>query len=193
MTHSITAILFCVALGAAAAKAQTSPAQTQSVAPDSITKPTASALVRTSPIVFVANPDRIVSLDSLLKPYRGRVVYLDFWGTWCAPCRKEMPYSARLKEKFKGQPVDFLYVAYENGYNAKVIAKWKATVRQLNITGYHFMMNPEFEGGLTEYLEVNSYPRYVIIDKTGEILNANAPRPSAVNTITQQLRAAIAE
>lgn len=152
--------------------------------------PTAATLTASS-ITFVANPDRIISLDSLLSAHRGRVVYLDFWGTWCVPCRKEMPFSARLKEKLKGQPVDFLYVAYENGYTAKLIAKWKATVRQLNITGRHFMMNPEFEGGLAEFLEVDSYPRYVIIDKWGEILNADAPRPSSTTEVMRQLKEAI--
>ncbi len=169
-------------------------AQTQPVRPDSTMAPTAPVATKapiTSGITFVANPTRITSLDSLLKPHRGRVVYVDFWGTWCVPCRKEMPYSARLKEKLKGEPVDFLYVAYENGYSAKQIANWKATVRQLNITGRHFMMNPAFEGGLSEFLEVDSYPRYIIIDRTGEIINDDAARPSETAEVLRQLREAI--
>lgn len=154
--------------------------------------PTTSTLVArpSLAITYVANPTRITSLDSLLAPHRGRVVYIDFWGTWCLPCRKEMPFAARLKEKLAGEPIDFLYVANENGYDAKRIAKWKATIQQLHITGKHFMMNPDFEGGLSEFLEVDSYPRYVIIDKWGEILNDDAPRPSQMTEVLRQLQAA---
>ncbi|MBC8154647.1 MAG: redoxin family protein [Bacteroidetes bacterium] len=187
MTNSLLAsLLLSGFLWTGAASAQSQP-----VGADSASRPTATTVAAVSDITFVANPDRITSLDSLLKAHRGRVVYLDFWGTWCLPCRKEMPYSARLKQKMKGQPVDFLYVAFENGYSAKLMAKWKATVRQLNIKGRHFMMNPGFEGGLSEFLEVDSYPRYVIIDRFGEILNAYAARPSETTEVVRQLKEAI--
>lgn len=169
---------------------QTTAAQTLPVAtsPSSVTASPAS-----SGILFVAHPDSIVSLDALLKPHQGRVVYLDFWGTWCVPCRREMPYSARLKEKLKGQPVDFIYVAYENGYSVALKKRWKAAVLKQQIKGYHFMMNPAFEGELGEHVEVDSYPRYVIVDKTGEIVTADAARPSETAEVLRQLRAALAQ
>lgn len=170
--------------------AGTANAQVQPGGPDSPVKPLAKPDLNTG-INFVTNQGRITSLDSLLKPHLGRVVYVDFWGTWCVPCRREMPYSARLKEKLKGVPVDFLYIAYENGYNASLIAKWKATVKQLNLTGRHFMMNPTFEGGLSEFLEVDSYPRYIIVDQTGEIVNDDAARPSETAEAVRQIKAVI--
>lgn len=160
-------------------------AQSIALQPDSL------AAITGDRITFVANPTRITSLDSLLKPHRGRVVYVDFWGTWCVPCRKEMPYAARLKETLKGEPVDFLYIAYENGYTAKLIANWKATVQKLHLTGRHFMMNTAFEGGLSEFLEVDSYPRYIIVDRDGEIMNDDAARPSETTEVLRQLRDAL--
>ncbi len=177
---NVIPLLFGGLLWAVSAQAQ-SPA----LRPDSTTKPVENR------ITFVANPSRITSLDTLLKAHKGRVVYIDFWGTWCLPCRKEMPYSARLKEKLKGEPVDFLYIAYENGYTPKLIAKWKATVQQLHITGRHFMMNPGFEGGLSEFLEVDSYPRYVLVSRDGEILNDDAARPSDTTEVIRQIRDAL--
>ena len=162
----------------------TASAQAQSpvLRPDSLAPTTGNR------ITFVANPARITSLDSLLKQHRGRVVYVDFWGTWCVPCRKEMPYAARLKEKLKGEPVDFLYVAYENGYTPKLIANWKATVQKLNLTGRHFMMNTAFEGGLSEFLDIDSYPRYIIVDRDGEIANDDAARPSEATEVLRQIQ-----
>lgn len=172
--------------------AGTASAQVQPIGPDSTAKPTAKPNLNTG-INFVANQSRITSLDSLLKPHLGRVVYVDFWGTWCVPCRKEMPYAARLKEKLKGEPVDFLYIAYENGYNAALIAKWKATVKQLNLTGRHFMMNTTFEGGLSEFLDIDSYPRYIIVDQTGQIVNDDAARPSETAEAVRQIKEVIGQ
>lgn len=47
-----------------------------------------------------------------LKGLQGRVVLVNFWATWCEPCRDEMPAIARLQEKLKGQPFDVLAVNY---------------------------------------------------------------------------------
>jgi len=43
----------------------------------------------------------------LIKPYKGKVIYVDFWGTWCAPCRENMKYASQLKERLKGEDVIF--------------------------------------------------------------------------------------
>lgn len=47
-----------------------------------------------------------------LKGLKGRVVVVNFWATWCEPCREEMPSLERLKERVKGRPVEVLTVNY---------------------------------------------------------------------------------
>ena len=47
-----------------------------------------------------------------LKDYRGRVVVLNFWATWCGPCKDELPSLQRLREKLDGKPVEVLTVNY---------------------------------------------------------------------------------
>jgi len=58
-----------------------------------------------------------------LSQFKGKVVYIDFWGTWCYPCIQDLPDAFELQNKFKDKPVVFLYVALE--YNEENIAHWK--------------------------------------------------------------------
>lgn len=50
----------------------------------------------------------------ILEKYKGRVVYVDFWGTWCVPCIEDIPKAKKLKEALKGEEVVFLYLAVES-------------------------------------------------------------------------------
>jgi thiol-disulfide isomerase/thioredoxin len=113
------------------------------------------------------------SFNSILKQYEGKVVYLDFWASWCSPCKKEMPYSQNLQEEFKGQDVVFLYLSVDR--NAQ---QWLNMIEKLQITGNHYRANSDVHRELNEKFNVRSIPRYVIIDKKGEVVSANATRPS---------------
>ncbi|MEL6135434.1 MAG: TlpA disulfide reductase family protein, partial [Bacteroidota bacterium] len=58
-----------------------------------------------------------------LSDYKGKIVYLDFWGTWCYPCIQEIPNALALKEQFDSDDVVFMYVALE--YDEENVANWK--------------------------------------------------------------------
>src|SRR5690606_9066962 len=47
----------------------------------------------------------------LVSPYNGKVIYMDFWGTWCGPCRTQMPYVSELKKELEDKDVIFMYLA----------------------------------------------------------------------------------
>jgi thiol-disulfide isomerase/thioredoxin len=118
------------------------------------------------------------SFQSILDKYKGKVIYLDFWASWCAPCKREMPYSEKLQEEFRGQDVVFVYISVDrNGQS------WLNMIKHLQLTGEHYLSNAVVQQQLNEQFNVRSIPRYVLIDKNGKVVTANAARPSSPTII----------
>jgi len=113
-----------------------------------------------------------VSLDDFL----GKVLYIEIWASWCGPCRKLFPFSSALKKKFKRKQlkkIDFIYVSIDNDYS-----KWKKSILDLKIDGKNFISPADKNNGIGQYFKVSSIPRYIIIDKSGNVVQENAKRPN---------------
>lgn len=113
------------------------------------------------------------SLDDVLAKYKGNVIYLDFWASWCNPCRKEMPYSLELQKKYQGKNVVFLYMSTDKNAQA-----WEDMVAQLNLTGMNYRASDAVKQQIYNQFNLQYIPRYVLIDKNGKVVDANAKRPS---------------
>jgi thiol-disulfide isomerase/thioredoxin len=125
------------------------------------------------------------SLNDVLKKYKGKVIYLDFWASWCNPCRQEMPNSMKLQQQFKGKDVVFLYMSTDK--NAKA---WKDMIAQLGLTGLHYRSSEAVRQQIIRQFNLQYIPRYVLIDKTGKVVYDDAKRPdhpSLVNDINNLL------
>ncbi len=114
-----------------------------------------------------------VGFQDILDLYEGKVVYLDFWASWCRPCKNEMPHSAKLKEQLKGKDVVFVYISSDKNETA-----WRNGIEELNITGDNYRSSRKVWEDYNSILNVRYIPRYVLIDKEGNIVDQNAKRPS---------------
>jgi thioredoxin-related protein len=89
-----------------------------------------------------------------------------------------MPYSEKLQEEFRGQDVVFVYISVDrNGQS------WLNMIKHLQLTGEHYLSNAVVQQQLNEQFNVRSIPRYVLIDKNGKVVTANAARPSSPTII----------
>lgn len=118
------------------------------------------------------------NLDSIINKYEGKVIYLDFWASWCSPCKREMPYSHKLQDKFKEKDVVFVYISTDR--NA---AAWKGTMDKLKLTGELYRVNKNVYYQMNDRFNVQYIPRYVLIDKKGKVVDDNAKRPSDPNVV----------
>lgn len=107
-----------------------------------------------------------------LSSYRGKILYIDFWASWCVPCIKEFPNSKALQEHYKDSPeLVFLYISLDDEKEM-----WEAGLEKHQPVGDHYWI-PGFKQEVPEYFDINSIPRYVLIDQQGKIIRSAAPRP----------------
>lgn len=112
-----------------------------------------------------------------LSKFKGKVVYVDFWASWCGPCKIQFPHAKKLHEslpdKLKKEIV-FLYISIDD-----TVEKWKEGIKS---NGLEDFVNGHVEGGwsaeILAQLGIRSIPRYMLIDKSGKIVNPNARRPN---------------
>ena len=111
---------------------------------------------------------------SKLSDYRGKVVYIDTWATWCGPCKREIPFLKTLEEANHGKNIQFISVSTD-----KDVGAWKAFIAKESMSGLQLHQSQEMEKTISYLYGVNSIPRFILIDEDGKIVSADAPRPSS--------------
>lgn len=129
--------------------------------------------------------DQVDSLAQLLQTFKGNTVFVDIWATWCGPCKEEFQYGAGLRKFLHDQGVTLLYIALDND---KADTHWRTMIKYYNLAGTHVRANPAFQNELISRRGVGSIPRYLIIDKSGNIAEANALRPSDKEKLYEQIQ-----
>jgi len=117
---------------------------------------------------------RQISLDSLIASFKGSLIYIDFWASWCLPCRVEMPTSLNLAAKLRNEKIKFLYISTDDN-----IGDWRKAAGQeeLQVVQSYKFLNFN-KSKLRRSYNIEEIPRYLLIDKQGKIIESNAPRPT---------------
>jgi len=105
---------------------------------------------------------------------KGKVVYIDFWASWCGPCCAEIPYVEKLAEKYKGNPdIEFISISLD-----KDLKKWHKKLDNDKPSWAQFVIPDNFNSTFAKEYNITAIPRFMMFDKEGKIIDINAPRPS---------------
>lgn len=105
--------------------------------------------------------------DSMIAKFKGKVVYVDFWATWCGPCKQGIQEIAPLKEEMKDKDAVFLYITGETS----PLKTWENSIP--DIKGEHYRVTADEWNYLTQKFNISGIPHYVLVNKNGEVVNPN--------------------
>ena len=106
------------------------------------------------------------SIIALVKKHK--ITIIDFWASWCGPCRAEMPSMVDLYKKLNGKGLGIIGISLDEKQEA-----WKQAVKQLNITWPQLSDLKGWQSSAARMFNINAIPYTIIVDKDGTILNKN--------------------
>lgn len=119
-----------------------------------------------------------------LSNFRGKYVFIDVWGLYCAPCVRAIPELNKIRKEFKGQNIEFIGVCWEIMENFEM---WKQKLKTYRAEGIQFLLkdDPQYYT-FRDTFRTYSIPAYMIIRPDGKFEAFRAPKPS--DELRQYLR-----
>ncbi len=111
-------------------------------------------------------------LRKIIEPYKGKLILVDIWGTWCGPCKQRLQHSQEEYERLKDFDLVYLYLC-----NRSSDESWKNVIKEYKIEGdnvVHYNLPQDQQTAVEYFIGVNGYPTYKLIDRDGTVLNVNA-------------------
>lgn len=113
--------------------------------------------------------------ETSLESLQGKYVYIDVWATWCGPCLAQLPALKKVEEEYKGKNIQFVSISIDTD---KAHLKWEKMVTEKELGGIQLIADNAWNSAFVKNYAISGIPRFILIDPKGNIVSANAPRPS---------------
>ncbi|RXP63378.1 TlpA family protein disulfide reductase [Lutibacter sp. HS1-25] len=145
----------------------------------------AVALAKGKPSPVFENYENFKGGTTSLSDLKGKYVYIDIWATWCGPCKREIPSLKALEQKFEGKNIEFVSISVDNVDGRRGSRdSWLQMVKNEQLGGIQLFADNDFNSQFVRAYGINSIPRFILVDPNGNIVEANAMRPSDPNIAT---------
>jgi thiol-disulfide isomerase/thioredoxin len=132
-------------------------------------------LVKGKPSPQFVNYENHKGGDLSLADLKGKYVYVDVWATWCGPCIAEIPSLKEVEKQFHNENIEFVSTSIDQ---AKDRDKWVSMVKDKDLGGSQLMADNNWSSQFVKDYAIQGIPRFILIDPNGNIVSADAPRPS---------------
>lgn len=117
-----------------------------------------------------------------LSDLKGKFVYVDVWATWCGPCKREIPSLKEVETKYHGKNIEFVSISIDDerrsGTPEKAYNAWRTMVTDKDLGGIQLFSDNAWQSDFIKAYQIHGIPRFILIDPEGNIVSADAPRPS---------------
>jgi len=113
-----------------------------------------------------------------LKDLKGSYVYIDVWATSCAPCRAQIPHLVKLEHDYQDKNIKFVSISVDERKN---YSAWRKVIEDNQMAGLQLIASKGWNSNFIKAYYIKSIPRFILIDPQGNVVNADAPKPSDPN------------
>lgn len=113
--------------------------------------------------------------STALADLKGKYVYLDIWATWCGPCKREIPFLKQIEKEYHGKNINFVSISIDQ---KKDYDAWRKMIEEKDLGGIQLIADKNWSSDFITKYGIRGIPRFILVDPDGNIINADAPRPS---------------
>jgi len=124
-----------------------------------------------------------------MKDFKGKVVFIDVWATWCGPCREQFPFLKEVEEEYKdNNDIVFLGISIDRARDRQ---KWINMIKKENLPPLQLF--DDMGKSFARKYEINAIPRFLLVSKDGKWIEVRCPRPEAKEDLKKYLDKALQE
>jgi thiol-disulfide isomerase/thioredoxin len=135
------------------------------------------------PYKLITTDAKVITFEEVLKKNEGKTLVIEVWASWCGDCVKNMP---KLKELQANNPeVTYIFLSVD-----KTAEAWKKGIDKHELKGEHYLISDGMKGSFGKAINLDWIPRYIIVDKKGDIALYKAIETDfdKINTTLKQIK-----